>query len=69
MKLTKPKQVEVRLHHPREAHPVKIVADGAISTVGLRGGRLLPVLLLDTSERLETLRNLFGFTKHLVPAT
>jgi len=42
---------EIRLRHPREAKPVKIVADAAISTVGLHGGRLLPVLLLDTSDR------------------
>lgn len=42
---------EIQLRHPREGKPVRIVADGAISTVGLHGGRLIPVLLLDTSDR------------------
>jgi hypothetical protein len=41
-------EVEVHLH---EAHPVKIVADAAISTRGLQGGRMLPLLLLDTTDR------------------
>ena len=47
----KAKKVEISLRHPREATPVPIVADAAISTVGLHGGRMLPVLLLDTSNR------------------
>lgn len=47
----KRKWKEILLHHPREANPVRIVADAAISTGGLHGGRLLPVILLDTSER------------------
>lgn len=47
----KRKWKHVLLHHPREANPVRIVADAAISTGGLHGGRMLPVLLLDTSER------------------
>jgi hypothetical protein len=47
----KTKKTEIRLRFSREAHPVKIVADAAISTRGRQGGRLLPVLLLDTAER------------------
>jgi hypothetical protein len=47
----KAKKVEIQLHHPREARPVRIVADAAVSVSGLHGGRLLPVLLLDTSDR------------------
>jgi hypothetical protein len=34
-----------------EAEPVRIVADAAISTRGRQGGRMLPFLLLDTSQR------------------
>jgi hypothetical protein len=49
----KAKKIEVSLRHPREAAPVPIVADAAISTVGLHGGRMLPVLLLDTSSRQD----------------
>jgi hypothetical protein len=47
----KPKIVEVSVRHPREAQPVPIVADAAISTRGMHGGRLLPLLLLDTTQR------------------
>lgn len=36
---------------PHERQPVRIVADGAISTRRLSGGRLIPVVILDTSER------------------
>jgi hypothetical protein len=47
----KPKTIEVQLRHEREAHPVRIVADAAVSTRGRHGGRLLPLLLLDTTDR------------------
>jgi len=47
----KARKVEIPIRHPGEAHPVPIVADAALSTRGLHGGRLLPVLLLDTSDR------------------
>jgi hypothetical protein len=47
----KAKWDEILRRHPREANPVRIVADAAISIGGLHGGRMLPVLLLDTSER------------------
>jgi len=36
---------------PRERYPVRIVADAAVSARGLHGGRLLPLVLLDTSDR------------------
>ena len=47
----KPQKSEIKLRHPREAQPIPIVSDAAISTRGVHGGRQLPVLLLDTSER------------------
>src|SRR6266853_4244348 len=47
----KAKKTEIQVHHPREARPVRIVADAAVSVRGLHGGRLLPLLLLDTSDR------------------
>jgi hypothetical protein len=47
----KPKTIEFRLRHLREGHPVRIVADAAISTRGQHGGRLLPLLILDTKDR------------------
>src|SRR5450759_4311110 len=45
------KKTEIQVHHPREVHPVRIVADAAVSTRGLHGGRLLPLVLLDTTDR------------------
>jgi hypothetical protein len=47
----KAKTVDIPLRDRREGHPVRIVADAAVSTRGLHGGRLLPVVLLDTSDR------------------
>ncbi len=42
---------EIPVSNPREAQPVRIVTDAAVMTRGRQGGRLLPVLLLDTSNR------------------
>jgi len=47
----KPKTIEVQLRHEREARPVRIVNDALMSTRGRHGGRLLPLLLLDTTDR------------------
>src|SRR5437870_539522 len=47
----KAKKTELQIHHAREARPVRIVADAAVSTRGTHGGRLLPMVLLDTSDR------------------
>src|SRR6185437_6225125 len=47
----KPKRTEIKVQHPHEVHPVRIVADAAVSIRGFQGGRMLPVLLLDTSGR------------------
>lgn len=46
----KAKRIEV-LVRAHEAKPVRIVADAAITTRGRHGGRLLPLLLLDTTDR------------------
>ena len=47
----KAKIVDIPLKNRYERHPVRIVADAAVSTRGLHGGRLLPLVLLDTSDR------------------
>jgi len=47
----KEKYLEIPVRHPRESRPVRIVADAALSTRGRHGGRMLPLLLLDTSDR------------------
>jgi len=47
----KAKKTEIHVRYVRETHPVRIVADAAVSTCGRHGGRLLPLLLLDTTDR------------------
>ena len=47
----KSKLKEVLLAHPREASPVRIAGDGAISSGGVGDGRMLPVLILDADAR------------------
>jgi hypothetical protein len=49
----KPKKAEIALQHPRDGRPIPIVSDGMITTQGLHGGKGLPVLLLDTSDRAD----------------
>jgi hypothetical protein len=47
----KARNLSLRPRYPREGRPVRIIADGAISSVGTHGGRLLPLVLLDTTDR------------------
>lgn len=49
--LCRGKLTEIPIYHAREAVPVRIAADGAISTGGVGDGRMLPVLILDTADR------------------
>jgi hypothetical protein len=44
-------KIAISLRHPREREPVPIVADGAIMTEGVADGKLLPLIILDTSAR------------------
>jgi hypothetical protein len=41
----------VPVRHPAEADPVPIAADAGIATVAVGDGRMIPLLILDTSER------------------
>lgn len=47
----KPKIVEIPVRDAVEANPIPIVADGAIATVLWGEGRMIPVMILDTSTR------------------
>jgi len=44
-------KLQWQVRHDGETQPVPIVSDGAIATRGYGDGRLLPVLILDTSSR------------------
>lgn len=46
-------RLAINLRHSRERDPASIVADGAIMTQGVADGKLVPVIILDTSERSD----------------
>jgi hypothetical protein len=50
MKL-KSKKFEIPTKHPWEARPAVIVSDAAIATVHVGEGRLIPLVIIDSSER------------------
>ena len=41
----------VRLSHPAEGEPVTIVSDAGIATVAVGDGRMIPLVIIDTSNR------------------
>jgi hypothetical protein len=45
------RELEIKLSSEREKKPLRIVADAAIATVALGHGKLIPLVILDTSER------------------
>jgi hypothetical protein len=47
------KLTEIPVKNAYEASPVRIVADGTISTFDVGDGRMLPVIILDASQRLD----------------
>jgi hypothetical protein len=47
----KPEKAEITVRHRRELNAVKIVSDALISARGVQGGRLLPIILVDTTDR------------------
>lgn len=49
--MTKLRRRSIEVRHPLEAEPVPIVSDALIATRGLADGRLIPVVILDTSRR------------------
>ena len=48
---SKPRTGIIDLHHPREKNALKIVGDGAIAHPMIGEGRLIPVVILDTTDR------------------
>lgn len=51
---------------PREISPVPIIADGAVATRQPLSGHLVPVLILDTSDRADIVE-LIRIQRHLPP--
>lgn len=51
---------------PHEIAPVPIVGDGAVATGRVLGGRLVPVLILDTSDRPD-IEELIRVHRHMPP--
>jgi hypothetical protein len=49
----KPRRGCITVHKEEEKRPVRIVADGAIAAGPIGDGRLIPLLILDTTERSD----------------
>ncbi len=45
------KKISIQLGHKAEEEPVPIVSDAAVATRDLADGRIIPLLILDTSQR------------------
>lgn len=63
MKL-KPRKAKIPTKHPREAFPAKIVSDAAIATVNVGEGRMIPLVIIDTSDRPD-IEELVRIQEHL----
>ena len=62
----KSKQVEIPLKHLWEAQPARIINDAAVATVGVGDGRLIPLLIIDSSGRPD-IEELVRVHEHLPP--
>ncbi len=62
----KPRRAEFPVYNPRETRPLRIVADAAIATTILGEGRLIPLVILDTSDRPDV-EELIRVHQHLPP--
>jgi hypothetical protein len=63
---TKERKIKVSFRTPYESKPVRIIADAAIARQDLGEGRLIPLVILDTSERPD-IEELLRVHAHLAP--
>jgi hypothetical protein len=57
---------KIPLHSEQERRPVPIVGDAAIAAAPIADGRLIPLLIIDTSDR-DDLNELIRIHEHLPP--
>jgi hypothetical protein len=57
---------KIPLHNEREKRPVTIVGDAAIAAASIGDGRLIPLIIIDTSDRPD-LNELIRVHEHLPP--
>lgn len=62
----KKRDVEITLHNPDEALPLRIVSDAMIATSAVGEGRMIPLLILDTSKRPDV-EELVRVHEHVSP--
>jgi hypothetical protein len=62
----KPRKARISVRTEREAHLVRIIWDAAIATTIIGDGRLIPLLIIDASERPDV-GELVRIHKHLPP--
>ena len=65
MKL-KSKQVEIPVKHKRETQPARIISDAAVASVGVGDGRLIPLVIIDSTGRPDV-EELVRVHEHLPP--
>src|SRR6478735_1040359 len=59
-------RIKIELTDAREAVPIPIVSDAAMGTVGIAEGRIIPVLIVDTTLRPD-IDDLVRAHEHLGP--
>lgn len=62
----KPRKAKINLNNPREVELIPIVSDALIASRGIGGGRLIPLVILDTTERPDV-DELVRLHQHLSP--
>lgn len=66
MKKEKWRKTEIELNNEVEKQPVPIVADAGVATVEVADGKLLPLLIIDTSLRPD-IEDMIKIHKHVGP--
>jgi hypothetical protein len=62
----KSRKTEIPLNHPWEVRPAKIISDAALATVNVGDGRLIPLVIIDSSERPD-IEEVVRVHEHLPP--
>ena len=57
-------RLALNLRHSGEREPVPIVADGAIMSKGVADGKLVPLLIIDTTERPD-IEEVASYSEHV----
>lgn len=62
----RPHRVRISVKNEREKRPLRVIADAAVATVNVGDGRLIPLLIIDASERPD-IQELVRVHAHVSP--